>query len=396
MPFRSLIAAALTIGSVAQCLAQSAPATRPGTSLATRHQAQALIDRGADFLLSTQSRRGGWGPDDAPGVSAIVLKALIQTPAIGPRHPAVERGLERLLNSRRDDGGIYSSGGTYKNYESAIVLSMFAAIRETSPVSARRFEPLIRELQQFLKSNQWDESEQKPESDPFYGGAGYGRGRRPDLSNTQFMLEALHDSGLPQDDPAYKKALLFIQRCQMRGESNDQPFARGSIDGGFIYSTAGGGESKAGTVTIDGRDQLRTYGTMTYAGFKSLVYCGLAKDDPRVAAAWDWITRNWTLDANPNMPDRQSQEGLFYYYHVFARALQANGESLVRDRLGREHDWRAELIAKLAALQRSDGSWVNRAGRWMESDPTLATAYALLALEAALDEPHAVAPASRP
>ena len=381
-----LVALALFASLNSAALAQSTPTSRPALDTTAQHRAQALIDRGADFLLSTQSRGGGWGPDDAPGVSAIVLKALVQSTAIGPRHPAVERGIDRLLNSRRADGGIYSPGGVYRNYESAIALSMFAAIRQTSPVTAKRFELVIRELQEFLKSNQWDESEHKQESDPFYGGAGYGRGRRPDLSNTQFMLEALHDSGLPPDDPAYKKALLFVQRCQMRGESNDQPFARGTTDGGFIYTTDGGGESKAGSITIDGRSQLRSYGSMTYAGFKSLIYCGLSRNDPRVQAARDWIAHNWTLDANPNMPDRQSQEGLFYYFHVFARAMLANDEPIIRDHLGREHNWRAELVAKLAELQRPDGSWVNRAGRFMESDATLTTAYSLLALEAVLSK----------
>jgi hypothetical protein len=30
-----------------------------------------------------------------------------------------------------------------------------------------------------------------------------------------------------------------------------------------------------------------------------------------VKAAFDWIRGNWTLAHNPNMPDRQSLEGLY-------------------------------------------------------------------------------------
>ena len=38
--------------------------------------------------------------------------------------------------------------------------------------------------------------------------------------------------------------------------------------------------------------------------------------------------------------------------------------------------------ARLAALQRKDGSWCNeRSGRWMESIPQLATAYSLMAIQ---------------
>ena len=124
-------------------------------------------------------------------------------------------------------------------------------------------------------------------------------------------------------------------------------------------------------------------GSMTYAGFKSMLYAGLSKDDRRVRAALDWIGRHWTLDHNPNMPERQSQEGLFYYYHVFGRALQAWGEDVVQDHAKRDHDWRHELVTKLAAIQREDGSWVNEADRWMEGHPALTTAYAMLALQAA-------------
>ena len=93
------------------------------------------------------------------------------------------------------------------------------------------------------------------------GGAGYGKNKRPDLSNTQLMLEALKQSGLPSSDPTYKKALKFIERCQMLSQTNDQPFARGARNGGFIYTAANNGESKAGPEFEAGRQMLRSYGS---------------------------------------------------------------------------------------------------------------------------------------
>jgi len=39
-----------------------------------------------------------------------------------------------------------------------------------------------------------------------------------------------------------------------------------------------------------------------------------------------------------------------------------------------------ELAATILAKQKPDGSWVNDNKRWMEGDPNLVTAYALLAL----------------
>lgn len=365
--------------------AQSAPsraerlanADRDMRSLQDRVDAELMMRRGAEYLLAAQDKDGAWTPEAGPGVTCLILKALIQEHTVGPEHPAVQRGIRFVLRSQRDDGGFYSSGGLLKNYETSVALSMFSAIK------SEQFKPQIAKAQQFLKQLQWDEGEEKSPDDAWYGGAGYGQHKRPDLSNTQMMLEALRDSGLPKDDPTYKKALVFIQRCQMRGESNDQDLAKGSTQGGFIYTAANGGESKAELVETDGRTELRCYGSMTYAGFKSMLYAGLEKDDPRVLAALDWIGRHWTLDHNPNMPEKQSKQGLFYFYHVFGRALETWGEDVVKDSVGREHNWRRELVAKLGNLQRDDGSWINEADRWMEGIPALTTAYAMLSLQAA-------------
>ncbi len=372
-----------TAALLGACFAFSATVLAQTTTRAAdepRAAARELMARGARYLLAAQQADGGWASDTGPGVSALAVKALAQEPTIGPRHPAVRRGVEFVLKHQREDGGIYSAEGLLKNYESSVALSMLAALKDPA------WDKAVAALQKFLKDGQWDEGEEKSPADPFYGGAGYGRHKRPDLSNTQMMLEALHDSGLPQDDPVYKKALIFIQRCQMLGETNDQPFANGSTQGGFIYSPVNGGESRAETFDVDGRSELRCYGSMSYAGFKSLLYAGLSRDDPRVQAALDWIRRHWTLEYNPNMPDARSREGLFYYYHVFGRALAAWGEATVTEPSGRKHDWRRELVEQLARTQKPDGSWVNDADRYLEGLPALTTAYSVLALQAAMGE----------
>ena len=84
------------------------------------------------------------------------------------------------------------------------------------------------------------------------------------------------------------------------------------------------GQSQAGSIeeTLDDGtkvSRLRAYGSMTYAGFKSYLYADLKPDDPRVSAAYDWIRANYTLDENPGM----GGNGLYYYYHTFAKALDA-------------------------------------------------------------------------
>jgi squalene-hopene/tetraprenyl-beta-curcumene cyclase len=278
------------------------------------------------------------------------------------------------------DGGIYVPGEGMQNYHTSVALMALASVKRADHASA------IVGSQRFLKKLQWDEGEGHEANSSWYGGAGYGQHKRPDLSNTQLMLEALHQSGLAADDPAYKKAMKFVERCQMMGETNDQKFAKGSHDGGFVYTAANGGESKAGAETVDGDTRLRSYGSMTYAGFKSMLYAEVDRDDPRVLAALKWVREHFTLDHNPNMPGADAKQGLYYYYHVFARALRAWGEETIEDAAGIPHKWRIELCEKLMTLQRADGSWMNEADRWFEGNPHLVTAYAVLAMQAALLE----------
>jgi squalene-hopene/tetraprenyl-beta-curcumene cyclase len=115
---------------------------------------------------------------------------------------------------------------------------------------------------------------------------------------------------------------------------------------------------------------------MTYAGLKSMIYAGLKPDDERVKAALGWLKKHYSLDSNPGMGD----QGLYYYYMTFAKALAALGEDTFTDENGVAHDWRKDLIETLAGRQRPDGSWVNENKRWLEGDANLATGYALLAL----------------
>ena len=80
---------------------------------------------------------------------------------------------------------------------------------------------------------------------------------------------------------------------------------------------------------------------------------------------------------NPGM----GANGLYYYYHTFAKTLDAVGHDTIEDAEGVKHDWRRELIDELARRQNDDGSWVNKKSpRWIEGDPNLVTGYALLAL----------------
>jgi squalene-hopene/tetraprenyl-beta-curcumene cyclase len=289
----------------------------------------------------------------------------------------VERALksiEGLVNRKAGHIAGKDPKPQLQNYVTSVnVMALMAADRDS-------YREVVGDAVKFLKNLQWDESEGKSDKDNFYGGAGYDSKSRPDLSNTQFFVDALVAAGVPKDDPALRKALVFVSRCQnLKGEHNDQPWAGKINDGSFIYSAAAGGQSKA--EDKPGPDgSFPGYGSMTYAGIKSMIYCGVSRDDPRIKKGYEWIQKNYTVDHNPGMPSIRSRWGLFYYYHTMAKCLDVMGVDTVVDSTGHKHNWRADITAALAKQQRSDGSWVNPSDRWMEGDPNLITGYALMAL----------------
>jgi squalene-hopene/tetraprenyl-beta-curcumene cyclase len=349
--------------AIAQAADNAANSTAP-----TPETTAKLIERGVAFLRPRQDAKGGWSTQREPGVTALVVTALLRSGQVTPGDPLVTRALAYLEGFIGPKGGL--SEAPHANYATSIALLAFSEANANG-----RYDRTIKASQQFLKTMQWDESEGKSRDNAFYGGAGYGGSNsRPDLSNTAFFIEALRESGLPADDPNLQKAIVFVSRCQnLKSEFNDQTWAAKVNDGGFIYTAANGGSSVAGEAAGGG---LRSYASMTYAGLKSMIYAGLAKDDPRVKAALNYITQHYTLDENPGL----GQQGLYYYYHTFAKTMAVLGEPTVTDTAKVAHDWRAELVAALAKRQQPEGSWVNPADRFMEADPNLVTAYALLAL----------------
>ena len=330
---------------------------------------QQTVDRAVRFLRTKgQAPDGSYSAEAGPGVTAIVATALMRSGRT-PDDPLVAKSLEYLEGFVQGDGGIHKPGSLYRNYETSLAVLCFSEANRKG-----RYDKLIARADKFLKGLQWDETESQDKDSYSYGGAGYGKHKRPDLSNTSFLMDALKAAGNAPDDESVQKALLFVSRCQnLESEQNTTKFAAKNPDGGFYYTPAAGGQSQAGT-TADGG--LRSYGSMTYAGLKSMIYAGVGPDDPRVKAALQWIGKHYGLDSNPGMGDA----GLYYYYHTFAKALHASGLDEIVDADGVKHDWRKDLIEELARRQRPDGSWVNENSRWMEAMPSLTTAYALLSL----------------
>ena len=142
---------------------------------------------------------------------------------------------------------------THQNYETCLAIQCFAAANRD-----KRYDKLLKNAEAFVKGIQWDDSEGHDKSSVNYGGAGYGNSKRPDLSNTAFLIDALKSVGRGPDDEAMQKALVFVSRCQnLETEHNTTAFAAKNPDGGFYYTPAAGGASMAGKTAQRRPAQLR-------------------------------------------------------------------------------------------------------------------------------------------
>ena len=337
---------------------------------ARTERVEEVAAKAIEFLkVRGQLEDGSFSATQGPGVTALVLTAVLRN-GVDADVPFVKKGLAYLEDLIHDDGGIYSEDSRVKNYETCLSIMAFAEANGDG-----RYTEVIERAKAFVVGEQYDEAEGKTPEDPFYGGTGYGSKGRPDLSNTSVLIEALIAAGEDADSEAIQRALYFVSRAQnLESEHNTLPFPQLNPDGGFYYTPANGGESQAGTLDNGG---LRSYASMTYAGLKSMIYAGVDKDDQRVQAAVEWLEKNYDLESNPGM----GTAGLYYYYHTVAKSLSAYDEPTFTDEAGTAHYWRAELLAELAGRQQDDGSWVNSENpRWMEDNPSLVTAYALIAL----------------
>ncbi len=361
--------------SLAFVLGASLAPAQEATKKPTKEEWQAVVDKAVAALKKNQDDNGGWSTQKSIGVSGIVVKSLIDV-GVGPDAEPTAKGLkyiEGLINEKEGHiSGVDPRDGL-KNYVTSVNLMALVAAKKDD-----KYKKVIGNAAAFLKKLQWDDGEGKKPEDEFYGGAGYDSKSRPDLSNTQIFIDALKDAGVAKDDEAFKKVVVFVSRCQnLKSEFNTMPWAGKIDDGSFIYSAAGGGSTK----TSDEPDApLTGYGSMTYAGVKSMIYAGVSKDDPRVKGAIAWLKKNYTVEANPGMPPQLASRGLFYYYHTMAKTLDLLGEDEFVHSKGAKHDWRTDLFRAIETKQAKDGTWSNATDRWMEGDPNLVSGYVLMAL----------------
>jgi squalene-hopene/tetraprenyl-beta-curcumene cyclase len=355
---------------------------RAETDESLRNEVQAAINRGLKYLFAQQdSAKGFVGSSEHPAITALAAMAAMGNPETKDIPEHARKAYQFLILSQKDDGGIYTT--SLPNYNTSLALTALTLISG---------EPGIREAalkaRRFVIKGQYDEGTPGEMDTPYDGGVGYGSKPPTDMSNTHFALEALyHSRKLLQDDPDraksepqlnYQAAIDFVTRCQHLASTNKSSWVSEdkTNKGGFVYRP---GESKvAPPESGDGTTPAapRAYASMGYAGLLAFIYADVKPSDPRIKAVREWLSANYSVTENPGI----GSEGLYYYYHTMAKALNTAQIDFVETPQGRRN-WRSDLARHLFNVQREDGSWINENGRWMEKDSVLVTAYAVLALE---------------
>ena len=352
--------------------------------------ATAAIDRvtaaATRALIGAQSPDGAWRSEtygafkDGLALTPTVLKAVVFAPDVEGSDSARRRGAATLV-------GVETLGRPFPVYstaEAAIVLTR-VDVAGAAPARAAWLAA--------LRSLQLTEDLGWCPVDPAYGAWGdaltpsrsadSGRTVDADISSTLFALGALRIAGAPADDPAVRKALGFVARCQ--NFAGDQAADPAFDDGGFFFTPTDPVRNKAGVAGMDrrGRQRYYSYGSATADGLRALLRCGLPPAHPRVVAARGWLERHFSATHNPGTfaPARASERDATYFYYAWslAHAFRALGGRMERGE-GSGTAW-AELLAReLIRRQRNDGTWSNRFTASKEDDPLVATPLALGAL----------------
>ena len=362
----------------------------------------AALRKAARYLVSQQSADGAWRSEtygamrDGPSLTPLIISALLFLPQAGAEgQAAIRKGADYLAGFTGDDGRLKAQAGEllFPVYTAASASRVLVLV-ERSPRYVRAQQAWLADL----RRRQLNESRGWQPADPEYGGWGYALDvpRKPapgkpkellhesNLAATVFALAALRSAKVPSGDPAYAQALAFVKRCQ---NFSDDPMAGDPAfdDGGFFFIPGDAAQNKAGASGTDrwGRERFHSYGTMTADGLRALLRCGLPEDHPRVVAARNWLTHNFSATHNPGafVGDRAVLQDATYYYWTWAAS-----HAFLAIHLRQFHSrdglvaWPAAFADELLARQRPDGSWVNRFTDAKEDDPLVATSWASAAL----------------
>jgi squalene-hopene/tetraprenyl-beta-curcumene cyclase len=386
----------MATATLAGCGGRDSPRS-DGPAPSRKERVDRALSAAVHFLTHQQAPDGAWRSDtygafkDGGSLTPLVLETLAACPQTDESTISIQQGANYLAAMVQPDGRIEPGphGLSYPVYTAALAVTVLGNPRHESARTA---------WLNFLRERQLTEPLGWQPSDKEYGGWGFshdsprkprpGEPRPPltesNLSATVFALEALRAAGGAAEEPAFRKALRFVQRCQ---NFQDDPACGDPAfdDGGFFFIYDDPVRNKAGRAGTDrtGKERFSSYGSTTADGLRCLLACGLPPDEARVSAARRWLESHCSVTTHPGKyaSDREGARPAVYYYYCWslARALTSAGVQELRTPAGPVR-WADALTEELLKRQQADGSWSNEAVAVREDDPLVATSLAAGAL----------------
>jgi hypothetical protein len=201
------------------CLVSGAAAAGPDTVRIAElsPEAELAIDKGLQFLASTQRADGSWGDQHRAGITALTLMAFMlkgHFPKKGPYGQHTEKGITFLIQRARDGGG-YFGGSMYEHGLATLALSEAWGMSDRPELR----DTLKRAVDVILRA-------QSPTGGWRYQPTPFDH----DISVTVMQVVALasaQEAGILVPGEVIQKAMEYVRKCHQR-------------DGGFSYQMGGG------------------------------------------------------------------------------------------------------------------------------------------------------------
>lgn len=311
------------------------------------------IDAGREFLLTRQKQDGSFDAGNnlghRSGVSALCTLALLNS-GMEANQPQIRKALQYLRRLPEDE--------ISQTYDISLVIMALVAAKDSSTNDLPRIARLASRLESWQiregNSGSWT-----------YSSPGGGINLGGDRSNAQYAVLGLREAaeaGVEIDRKTW-------ERIRTHWTSQQNP------DGGWNYSSDG---QSTGSMTVAGVATLSIVEQMLVEDRKigpdgSPPCCEPAEPNEALDRGLRWLANRFTPLQNPG-----SGTWLLYYLYGVERAGRLSGQ-----RFFGQHDWYREGAEVLLKVQNQrTGAWVG-VGLY-ESEPTVASAFALLFLSKGL------------
>ena len=298
------------------CKPCSASAILSASSTPAADKLQDAIDRGIEFLVSKQSRVGGWADDNhQSAITALAGTALIcsgSTTTQGPYAKAIRYCVDFLLSKCQRNGLISSPREDRYTYGHGFAMLFLSQVLGEEEDIDRR-EELVEVLERAVKFS--------VNSQTKAGGWGYVSDDNFDEGSTTITqvqgLRGCRNAGIVVPKAAIEKAKKYIYRCQ-------------NPDGGIKYSSGSSGNDSRAAITAAALAALYN------AGDYSSKY---------VPKMWAYCKKNMHDVGSAKM------EGWWHYsYLYYSQVVYRQGPEV-------SDPFRDQIVKRILRKQQDNGAW---------------------------------------